>query len=88
MFVAFSPGIGEDTFSRSVFLLFYSIVYEARTGQRECTVRVKHSSLLFFFIILFYFKHAISSANAILSNSSTPRHESDIFFIYSDVLYE
>lgn len=49
--------------------------------------RVKHSHLLYF---LFFFnsEHAISSANAILSNSRTPRHESDLFFIYSVVLYE
>lgn len=39
-------------------------------------------------IILKFKKHAISSANAILSNSRTPRHESDLFFIYSVVLYE
>lgn len=50
MFVAFSAGIGEDTFSHSVWFwgffflffcflsFFYCIVYEARTGQRECVV--------------------------------------------------
>lgn len=43
------------------------------------------------FALFYYFfisKHAISSANAILSNTRTPRHESDRFFIYSVVLYE
>lgn len=52
MFVAFSPAIGEDTFSRS--LLFYSIVYEARTGQRECTVceTLKFALLFLFYVIL------------------------------------
>lgn len=51
---------------------------------------VKDSNLLYrFLLVLFCFsKHAISSANAILSNTRTPRHESDLFFLYSLVLYE
>lgn len=49
---------------------------------------VEHSNLLYFIFFYYYSKHAISSANAILSNTRTPRHESDLFFIYSVVLYE
>lgn len=57
--------------------------------QDKGSVQLRETLKIFFIIIIIFFnsENAIFSANAILSNSRNPRHESDLFFIFSVVLY-